>query len=118
MEVSEEVHKAYERQRSYEHRQKHKEYSHVACSVDELAGISDSTNIEEEVEKRELLGRVYTIINTILSDEERAVIYGSFFGGQTANELAKRLGITAESVRQKKVRALRKIRDMLGREFD
>ena len=99
--------------RSYEHRQKHNDYSRTACSVDELSDISDSTDIETMVENRELLDKVYAVMNTMLSAEEKTIIFGSIFDGRSAKELAELLDISPENVRQKKARALRKLRDII-----
>lgn len=116
--MSEEVHKEYERLRSYEHRQKQNEYSHTVCSFDDLDKIADSTDIEAEVEKRELLDRVFSVIKAELTDDERKIVMGFYLDGLTSEKLSDLLGLTSDNVRQKKARALKKIRDIINKEND
>ena len=84
--------------------------------TDGLENIAADTDIEKEVERRELLDRIYAVMNATLTIEERQIIFGTIFDGLTANELAEALGITADNVRQKKARALKKVRDIIDRE--
>ena len=114
MYVNDNVHKAYESQRSHERRLLHKDIENTVRLDDEaLSKIADSTDIENETEKRIMLELVYSIIDTKLSKRESFILYAHYLDGKTFREIAEMIGLTEDNCRMINSRAIKKVRDIL-----
>lgn len=116
MYVSDNVHKAYERQRSYERRLLRKDIENTVRLDDEaISQIADTTDIEKETEKRIMLERIFSIIDTKLSKRERYILYAHYLDGKTFKVIADTIGITEDNCRMINNRAIKKVRDIIDK---
>ena len=88
------------------------------CPADFLAG-REHLELEEEVERADMVGRLEVIFNETLNDEERWII-GAYYGldGERCSnrEIGERLGISREAVRRRRLAAENKLRSHSGME--
>ena len=63
-----------------------------------------------EIYKKDLLEKLYKLVNTKLTDRERTVIEEHFFKKVPIKEFQERFGVTAQTVSGIKRRALRKLK--------
>ena len=112
--VSDEVHSEWERLRSYEHRQKAKTARFTDDTGDyDVEESADNTDIEAEVIRRDTMKEIYSVIDTELSETERTIIYDFFFKEKSIADIAQELGLTESNCRQKKSRALNKVKAII-----
>lgn len=79
---------------------------------DKLEDIADDSDMETDSEEREL---ALTVLDRIkaLGQPDSAIILMSYYYGMTSSQIGKKLDITAFTVRKRKGRALKKLKELL-----
>jgi len=78
------------------------------------AVLDDASDVEGKLEREELRAELSRAVDSLLP-QERAVIRGYYFDGQTLKEIKGTLGVSESRVSQIHARAVRRLRQRLGR---
>ena len=80
---------------------------------DSLDNVSDHLNIAERTEERELTQIVMDRI-AALGKPDSSIILMSYYYGMTSNQIGKKLGMTSFTVRKRRGRAMKKLKEQLA----
>ena len=78
------------------------------------AVLDDASDVEGKLEREELRAELSRAVDSLLP-QERVVIRGYYFDGQTLKEIKGTLGVSESRVSQIHARAVRRLRQRLGR---
>ena len=87
-------------------------YSEHNVSIDENEEIVSDENVVEKAEKSELRNLLYKKIDE-LGEPESTIIIQKYFFGRTSKEIAEIVSLSADNVRARCSRAVKKLKDML-----
>lgn len=110
-EVDIKIYREIDKSRKYERYHTQKFNEHTLPLEDAILPSPDTT--EETVMKKLLLEKLSEALNA-LPTEEYDLIHKIFFEGYSERSIAEELGITRQSVNERKKRILRKLRGMVG----
>lgn len=85
---------------------------YTVSTEDEYSEIPDSENIEENAERSEMRNVLISIINS-LGEPDTTIVLQKFYYNMNSREIAKKLSMTADAVRVRCGRAMKKLRTML-----